>query len=263
MCIAIPRYLAACALAASTLLTAGPVGAQWYHVEVVAFRYVNPIAADDEQWVGAVWEPEIDGITVDLIEALPEIDEAAILDDEPADTGPALPTAFLSLPAPDHRIEAVAQRLARAPGYDVLLHVAWRQPSYGSYRARGVRLRNWSLPAPLQDSESEAATMPAPAGEGESTPAAPLDNAAEDFEADEELLMLQPSHALDGILRLKVGSQLNIDADFVYRGEDDIPLRLEQERRVRLRELHYFDHPRFGLLVQVTPFVPGSDEPAE
>jgi hypothetical protein len=31
---------------------------------------------------------------------------------------------------------------------------------------------------------------------------------------------------------------------------------LDQERRMRLGELHYIDHPRFGLLVQVSPYTP-------
>jgi len=52
-------------------LLAAPAAAedeQWYHVELIAFRYVEPVAAGSEQWVGGVWEPEVDGITVDLVE---------------------------------------------------------------------------------------------------------------------------------------------------------------------------------------------------
>ncbi len=31
---------------------------------------------------------------------------------------------------------------------------------------------------------------------------------------------------------------------------------LDQERRMRLGEVHYIDHPRFGLLVQISPYTP-------
>ena len=33
------------------------------------------------------------------------------------------------------------------------------------------------------------------------------------------------------------------------------PVRIKEQRQVKLREIHYFDHPLFGVLVQVTPYV--------
>ena len=39
--------------------------------------------------------------------------------------------------------------------------------------------------------------------------------------------------------------------------------RLEATRRMRSRELHYYDHPMFGVLVKVTPYgVQEQPEPA-
>jgi hypothetical protein len=37
--------------------------------------------------------------------------------------------------------------------------------------------------------------------------------------------------------------------------------RLSERRRIRSGELHYFDHPRFGVIARVTPYQ-APDEPA-
>ncbi|MGB5299133.1 MAG: CsiV family protein, partial [Thiogranum sp.] len=33
-------------------------------------------------------------------------------------------------------------------------------------------------------------------------------------------------------------------------------IRLRQQRRMRSKELHYFDHPRFGVIALITPYQP-------
>jgi hypothetical protein len=38
----------------------------------------------------------------------------------------------------------------------------------------------------------------------------------------------------------------------------DVLYRLDETRRMRSGELHYFDNPRFGVIARVTPY--GSDE---
>jgi len=63
------------------------------------------------------------------------------------------------------------------------------------------------------------------------------------------------SGLLDGTVRLEGGRYLHLYLDLVYnpsvRFAGASSLRLKQKRRVRKRELHYFDHPRFGVLVMV------------
>lgn len=61
---------------------------------------------------------------------------------------------------------------------------------------------------------------------------------------------------VDGALRLRVSRQLSVIADLIghYQGQ---PMRLAGQRIVKFGELHYFDHPVFGLLVQVTRYKPG------
>jgi len=31
-------------------------------------------------------------------------------------------------------------------------------------------------------------------------------------------------------------------------------IRLKQQRRMRSKEIHYFDHPRFGVVALITPY---------
>lgn len=71
---------------------------------------------------------------------------------------------------------------------------------------------------------------------------------------------------LSGSVRVYGDTYLFIDLDVVYRageGSDtsgttfgsryapSVRYRIDERRRVKLNEIHYFDHPRFGALVQV------------
>ena len=51
----------------------------------------------------------------------------------------------------------------------------------------------------------------------------------------------------------------------VLAGQDKVPLvgfRQKKSKRIRLKEIHYFDHPMFGVVVRVIPYVePEPDEP--
>jgi len=51
-----------------------------------------------------------------------------------------------------------------------------------------------------------------------------------------------------------VDTTLTLNADF---SDYDLPeFRLNQHRRMRSKELHYFDHPKFGVIALITPYVP-------
>lgn len=57
---------------------------------------------------------------------------------------------------------------------------------------------------------------------------------------------------VDGTVRLYRARYLHLEADLLLTA-DGGRFRLKESRRMRSRELHYLDHPRFGLLVMVTP----------
>lgn len=59
---------------------------------------------------------------------------------------------------------------------------------------------------------------------------------------------------VDGTLTLARSRYLHLHADLIYTDPAaGVPVALREVRRMRSGELHYLDHPRFGVLVQVTP----------
>jgi hypothetical protein len=69
---------------------------------------------------------------------------------------------------------------------------------------------------------------------------------------------------IDGTVRVSLGRYLHLDLDLQlhtrsrledFSAESGIKPRihLSEQRRMRSRELHYFDHPRFGAIALITP----------
>ncbi|HEX7044433.1 MAG TPA: CsiV family protein [Burkholderiales bacterium] len=65
---------------------------------------------------------------------------------------------------------------------------------------------------------------------------------------------------LEGALRFYVSRFLHVELRLLFQprataiGSDAAPSYvIEEERRVRSNDLHYFDHPKFGVLVRVRP----------
>jgi hypothetical protein len=128
--------------------------------------------------------------------------------------------------------------MARARGTAVLRHVAWRQPSFAGTPggAPSVYLRDESPPAAGQ----AGAPQPAPdAGAG-----------------------IVRSPRFEGTVRLRIGRYVYFDCDLLFM-QESTPIRLFESRRMRLGELHYLDHPLFGVLVQVLPYRVASAAGAE
>ncbi|MFQ5935354.1 MAG: CsiV family protein [Acidiferrobacterales bacterium] len=69
---------------------------------------------------------------------------------------------------------------------------------------------------------------------------------------------------LEGVLRFYRGRFLHVNLEFLFRdkeagpftsqsGGEPSPYRISEHRRIRSRDINYFDHPKFGALVRVTP----------
>jgi hypothetical protein len=70
---------------------------------------------------------------------------------------------------------------------------------------------------------------------------------------------------VDGLVRVSVERYLHLDLNLrlhlrattteATSLEYGVPeIRLRQRRRMRSKELHYFDHPRFGVIALITPY---------
>lgn len=213
-------YVTALALASLLALGASPPArAIDYLVEVVLFENLGESPSHGD---GGLWFPK---------------------------TGPALALggetareAGFEIVERGRSLEESAALIAASGRYRLLGHLAWRQPGLDESEARAVRIGlgpviDLYLPEDLAPYEDFV-----PATEGP-----------------------EPGHeravraaTLGGTLRVRLGRFLHMEALLVYTDlEAGRSYRLAQSRKMRSRELHYIDNPRFGLLTRILPIEDG------
>jgi len=138
-------------------------------------------------------------------------------------------SAITELPAGSYQLNNIRAALGSASGHRVLFHRAWRQPAYD--RANAVDYPVYASAGNGRDTVSGIITL-----------------------IKERYLHL----GVD--LQLKSGYGSNTAAPYTDGSGSAPAFRLAEKRRIRSGELHYFDHPRFGLIARVTPYA-APDEP--
>jgi hypothetical protein len=133
------------------------------------------------------------------------------------------------LNAAHHRLAAHENTLRRSANYRPIAYLAWRQPVYDRDQARALVLPS------ATDASGDAY----------------VDGSVK--VAVERYLHLY----LDLQLHLPVHSQ-----EPEAMGHEIPEFRLTESRRMRSKEIHYFDHPRFGVIALITPYEPPEQEPA-
>ncbi len=236
----------------------------WYEVEVIVFEQLQP-DADGETWSNNPGLPELDG-SIELVSDIPEFLDTELQDVEQSEGPPfAGPMAFRPLQANELGLADVNDKLANSRRYSPILHVAWRQPEFQPPTARAVHVVASDV---VLLADPDVGVTPTRGGER-----------SEGLYADSDLAPVT-SVRIDGTVRLKKTRFLHVELDLAYflseqlRGDalamggkaassgalfvDQQPayVRLTESRKVRLNELHYFDHPLFGALVRVTLYQP-------
>ena len=210
----------------------------WYQVEVIIFDRLTPDAGG-EQWRDTPF-------------ILPEdpVDPRAV--EVPAEA--LQPAPYRLLPPARHRLGGIHDFFRRTAQYQPLLHLSWQQPAATGGQARHVRLRH---PAP------DGATAPA---------------TAEPMFIEQ---LIRPRPEIDGAIRIRSGFYLHADIDLsrfrVIPPANKIPpappvdeaagpeatqktrLELKETRRIKLNEIHYFDHPMYGVILQVSRLNPEAE----
>ena len=245
----------------SALFAAGPARAvSWYQVEVIVFDYTRP-DLDGELWFENPGLPQrkdsIDLLTAvaDPVKDIPSGINQPVSEQQPDTTSTddsqhLVP--YLALPEEKYRLREDYRRLRLSSAYRPLLHVAWQQPGLDAAGVRQVHLEKLI-------------------GDGMPVPAA----AAEGAEAVVQNY-IPPDPIFDGLIRLRSSSDLlYVDVDIAYfpagfrnlleSQSGDIAsgadkrvnlnadyVRMTDSRRIRLNELNFFDHPLFGVLLQVS-----------
>ena len=142
-------------------------------------------------------------------------------------TGPDGSNAFKMLPSSRHKLGGVNKVLKLSSEYRPVYHVAWQQPELRKSRAKKVHIKN-------------------------------------------------PEARINGTVNLRGGHLLHLDLDISYfidlytesvtsfteEGSESVVMediimtgtyaQMKETRRIKLNELHYFDHPLFGVLMRVT-----------
>ncbi len=249
------RPLAIVALALLPLFaTADEPEQRWYSVEVIVFAQSNERYRDSEVWPDA---PPTEPSGNPPIALLPAPEKPPQAPDE------AQP--FQRLLPEEMQLGGYYQRLERSSQFEPLLYVGWRQPGL-----------------PMDNAQPVALQVP------EASPDLPMD-AAEPLEAEPDI-----APTLSGSVTLKLGRYLHFETRLQYRlaaqvdetidpvvvqpvfekadaasgataeygaesyAEPAAPAQqlflMNESRRMRSGELHYIDHPLFGVLVQVTPY---------
>ena len=261
----------------------------WYAVEVIIFERSSEMGRGAEFWPAETGLPDIAG-AVELSEegTLPKQSSGEIQSDsdiitsEPGDAANPPPAAtapaFRLVPPEDYRLNDVWASLDKSSAYRPLLQVSWIQPGVPSEQARPIHVRN-----------NNAALGAVSAGDEDLQPV-PSETGYGPTLSSRIRVARDPSKpALDGTLRVHRARYLHVQADLLYYrpadgdtrapsnddtgattipdspdtahieqllAEEDVTprlFRLMETRRMRSRELHYFDHPLFGMIVEAWP----------
>lgn len=268
---------------------------RWYQVELIAFK--RQLQNQQEQWPTSIkltyphnW---VELKNPDELENPDELKSPESLVAEPA-SGFAIttpdnaatvpqPSAFILLPASDRNLARHAASLRRDSRFEVIFHETWRQPVGAAKNAPAVLIRGGadygqhaelegsitvSLAQLLQVKTRLWLTRFAPnheqfSGDWPALPVAPnyLQAQAEaaQFEGAEQLLSDSPEQPAQSAAAPTAETDL-----LASLGDAFVPVRivtLEEERKMRNKELHYFDHPLFGLIMQITPYDPSVPAP--
>lgn len=227
------------------LCTPSLANEQWYALEFVVFARTQP-ELSGEHWPAF------------------QRDNAGF---EAHRTSTGLPAQTDSWPAlAERRLSGVADRLNESPAFRVLLHSGWRQTLHSRARTRPVPVAALFDPRLARTGFAGPGPDPEPIAPGRLTD--------------------EGAARLSGTLRLFTTQYLRIEADLTYAAEvpssllfsageaihRDTPaapghqlqwqqdprltqawaaLRLQETRGAQLGDLHYFDHPAFGMITQV------------
>lgn len=165
---------------------------------------------------------------------------------------------YVALDYSQFDMKNIEQALSRSRDFDLYTHVAWRQPGLPANETETVRIYGGSRVASGDDLRPKPAALQG------------YDDTMWEFEA---------------LLKFSKSRFLHLDADMIlrdsgshsYRGSFLTPqelnlvssspreaydpprvttLRLKKSQRVKTGTYYYYDHPKMGMIVKVTPYEP-------
>lgn len=204
-----------------------------YQVEMIIFSHLTPTALNSESW------PLLSSPAINLSHAwglTPS--KAEVTNSNEAKT-------YTLLPNYDFKQNAVAEKLLKDPKYQVILHVAWRQPLTSAKHARWVHIyggKGYSEEGDLALSSIDGATPYTDARYWQIDGVVRFD-VHRYINSSYNLFMGVPT----GKIR-----EMNKNDHFNDTNSQLMYFNLNQNRRMKSKELNFIGHPLFGALVYVT-----------
>lgn len=218
----------------SLILSHAVSAASWYQVEVIVFDRVNP-NLDGEQWQNEEFKIRNNMVELQAADAELAAEEGLV--------------PYMILDNNRNRLNGAYRVLKLSSGYRPLLHVSWQQAATERRQSRYVHMQK------LDGEEAIAVAEPT--------------EPAEEPDFLEEFIM--PERIVDGSIRIRSGFYLHADIDLSYFKElpaenkiirsseesfiaalDKTVIKLKETRKIKLNEIHYFDHPMYGVILQVS-----------
>lgn len=214
------------------IIVSNPVLAEsWYQVEVIVFDRLSP-NLDGEQWQDQDFKRR---------ENMVELQAASI--------GELIPYSILDKSR--NRLGGIYRYFRLSSDFRPLYHVSWQQQATERRNSRYVHIERLDG--------------------GQSTPIAKTT----ELVVEEEPAFIEefslPDKIIDGSIRIRSGFYLHADIDLSYftqlptankvvrsseeslaNGLDKTEIKLKETRKIKLNEIHYFDHPMFGVILQVS-----------
>lgn len=162
--------------------------------------------------------------------------------------GVAKDNAYL-VGANDLQLKNLAYQLQREAGKQLLLHTAWRQPLVSGRNSRSHWYAGVYQNETATDTEQTIDLMQqvqqqlAAVQQGQSS-----------------LQLWYSPWQFDSLVQLRLGRFIQFDGTFYLRQTDDATqpaqIAVKQSARLTLGQIHYLDHPRLGVIIQVKRFTP-------
>ena len=244
---------------------------RWYDVEVILFAQTNKEYRNSESWPIDYTPPDMENAR----ELLPQ---------DKSKRDPARPTPFRLLDPDELKLDADARRIDAAPDLKLMEHFGWRQPGLPQAGALAVRVDQALFDRIKSMNEVAAGGQPATeAGVEQSDTVTepqiegtlrlilsrylhietdllfkePLDEQPVSSDAEQANVVLFSEPAAPDTS----GGQTTQPDLFAMAQENaaQAPYRvyfMQQSRRMRSNEVHYLDHPVFGMVIKVFPYQP-------
>lgn len=259
-------------------LSAAHAADRWYEVEVLVFSHLNGDVTA-EKW------PANDAVSISLDGAVPAPNTITtpMMGATPAPTAQEL-LRLAAVPAAQFKLQDAFKTLSRSRNYRPLVHTAWRQPigtgsSKNNFKVRIAGGKDYAGRYGTLGKLLSSGDEPASEGLWEIDGYVRL-SASRFLHAEMEMLLRRPSVTAASTTTASTTPTVSVPVsptavspapvsgenasnltwqtgDAVIADEDWLQFfKFSQSRRLKSNEIHYFDHPLFGVIIVLRPLEP-------